>query len=188
MENPIVIDDPAQPTVIVGSAGRRVRRDVTALNHDERRRLLLRTDGGLEPGALWLNQYELPTRASTWESVLDRANARCARHGVGLRCHPHLLRHSMAVITLEQLWRGHLEVLGAQNEVQRRTYQMVYGDPLRWVQMRLGHARLSSTLRYQHTLHELEMETRMALIPDVFEGPAVHPDDFVGEDFVEVDR
>ncbi len=61
---------------------------------------------------------------------------------------------------------------------------MIYGDPLRWVQMRLGHARLSSTLKYQHTLHELEMQTRMALIPDVFEATPAHPDDVGEADFV----
>ena len=184
VEDPLFIEDPGQPIVVVSPG---VRRDVRALDHDQRRRLLIRKPEGFEPAALWLNQYGLPTRATTWESVFDRANGRCIRYGVGLRCHPHLLRHSMAVITLEQLWRGHLEVLGAQTELQRRTYQMVYGDPLRWVQMRLGHARLSSTLRYQHTLHELEMETRMALIPDAFEGLATHADDFGNDGIEETD-
>ncbi len=62
------------------------------------------------------------------------------------------------------------------------TYQMIYGDPLRWVQMRLGHARMTSTLRYQHTLHELEMQTRMALVPDTFEASAAHPEDCWADD------
>jgi integrase len=49
------------------------------------------------------------------------------------------------------------------------TYQMVYGDPLNWVRLRLGHTSVETTQIYQHTLHELEMETRMALIPDMWE-------------------
>jgi integrase len=176
----LVVEDRTRP--VVHDRGR--LRKVGDLGHEARRVLFVRTADGLEPAAIWLNQYGLPGRVAGWESMFDGANARCARVGVGLRAHPHLLRHSMAVITLEQLWRGHLEVLGAQNEAQRRTYQMIYGDPLRWVQMRLGHASMTSTLRYQHTLHELEMQTRMALIPDSFEDTASHPDDM--SDFAKV--
>ena len=174
IDEPLFINDPADPKVLMPNGK---RRDIRSLGHTDRRRVLIRTSEGLAPAALWLNQFGMPSRVSAWESMFDAANDRCERVGVALRCNPHLLRHSFAVITLEQLWRGHLEVLGAQTEVQRRTYQMVYGDPLRWVQMRLGHARMSSTLVYQHTLHELEMETRMALIPDGFESTACHPDD-----------
>lgn len=52
---------------------------------------------------------------------------------------------------------------------QRMTYQMVYGDPLNWVRLRLGHTSVETTQIYQHNLHELEMETRMTLIPDTWE-------------------
>ena len=177
--DPLFIEDASRPRVVRPGGSRRAIRD---LGVEERRRVLVRTVRGLEPAALWLNQFGLPSEVGAWESMFDRANERCVRRGVRLRCHPHLLRHSFAVITLEQLWRGHLELLGAQTEPQRMTYQMIYGDPLRWVQMRLGHAQIASTLRYQHTLHELEMQTRMALIPDAFEATAAHPDDWPDED------
>ena len=62
-----------------------------------------------------------------------------------------LLCDSVAVITLEQLWRGHLAALGEMNLDQRETYQMVFGDPLNWVRMRLGHRSVQTTQLYLHT-------------------------------------
>jgi len=53
--------------------------------------------------------------------VFADANARCRRHGVRLRCHPHMLRHSFAVITLEWLQRGHLRDLERRHPEYRRS-------------------------------------------------------------------
>jgi hypothetical protein len=80
-----------------------------------------------------------PATVSAWQQVFKDANASCARKGVPIRSHPHALRHSFAVITLEQLWRGHLAALAEMNLDQRETYQMVFGDRLNWVRVRLGH-------------------------------------------------
>ena len=67
---------------------------------------------------------------------------------------------------------------------QRRSYQLVFGDPLDWVRRRLGHASIETTLVYVHVLAEVELETRLALIGDgdPWE-PAVllHPDDAADE-------
>lgn len=57
------------------------------------------------------------------------------------------------------------------NPEQRRHYQHVFGDPMDWVRRRLGHASQVTTLIYLHALQELELETRMALVPDVWEDP-----------------
>jgi integrase len=151
------------------------------LDPDERRRLLVRTDEGLEPAALWLTGHGTPASVSGWQQVFKDANIRCARHGIRVRCHPHALRHSFAVITLEQLWRGHLAALGEMNLDQRETYQMVFGDPLNWVRMRLGHRSVQTTQLYLHTLQELEMQTRMALVPDSWEPVVVGAGDAVGQ-------
>ncbi|MFE7244434.1 hypothetical protein [Streptomyces sp. NPDC057580] len=70
------------------------------------------------------------------------------------------------MITLELLWRGHLQALGEMNERQRLTYQRVFGDPLNWVRIRLGHRSASTTAMYLHTLQELEMRTRLELVPE----------------------
>ncbi|MFD5574551.1 hypothetical protein [Streptomyces cadmiisoli] len=78
----------------------------------ERRRVLVATqDGGWEPAMVWLNQWGLPMGMSGWKQVLADANARCHALGVRQRATPHMLRHSYAVITLELLWRGHLQAL-----------------------------------------------------------------------------
>ncbi len=54
---------------------------------------------------------------------------------------------------------------------QRGHYTRVFGDPLDWVRRRLGHSSLATTMIYPHALGELEMSTRMALVPDGWEDP-----------------
>ena len=171
--NPLIVADRRRPFVVVD--GERI--PIAKLKHDERRRLLIDTPQGLEPAALWLNQYGLPSKPSAWQEVFKTANGRCRRHGLRLRCHPHVLRHSFAVITLEQLWRGHIQELATMTPRQRETYQMIFGDPLNWVRMRLGHSSIEVTQVYLHTLQELEMETRIALVPSGWEPTGIHPED-----------
>ncbi|KJS53503.1 integrase [Streptomyces rubellomurinus subsp. indigoferus] len=165
IRDPLIVADPSDPVVVIN--GTRV--GVDRLSHAERRRLLIETRDGLEPAALWLNEQGMPSSRSCWQKVFKTANRRCSGHRLNLRCHPHALRHSFAVITLEQLWRGHLQDMADLNPGQRRTHQMIFGDPLNWVRIRLGHRSVVTTLRYLHALQELEMETRLALIPQDWE-------------------
>jgi integrase len=113
----------------------------------------------------------MPITASGWKQVFAAANERCERAGVAVSCHPHLLRHSFAVVTLEQLQRGHLAALAAKTAQQRGHYTKIFGDPLDWVRRRMGHSSIASTLIYLHALQELEMQTRMTLVPDEWEDP-----------------
>ncbi|GAA5766174.1 tyrosine recombinase XerC [Streptosporangium roseum] len=168
---PLLIEDPSQPVVRIG--GRRL--PLTKLRQAERARVLVRTDHGWEPAALWLNESGLPGSAAGYRELFKDANRRCRRHGLTVSTHPHGLRHSFAVIELEHLWRGHLEQLQETNPQARMTYQRVYGDPLLWVSCRLGHRSIETSAIYLHTLQELEMETRMALIPDWWERTGVDP-------------
>lgn len=172
IRRPLVVHDRSRPQVEI--AGQAVR--VDQLDHAERLRLLIETPDGLEPAALWLNEDGLPSSPSCWQEVFKSANTRCRRHQLPLRANPHMLRHSFAVITLQQLWAGHLKDMGELNPGQRRTHQMVFGDPLNWLRIRLGHRSVVTTLCYLHALEELEMETRMALIPEDW-GVAAVPDD-----------
>ncbi|MDH6700426.1 integrase [Streptomyces sp. MAA16] len=172
IRNPLIVADPSDPFVVI--EGQRIA--VERLDHAERRRLLIETPDGLEPATLWLNELGMPSARSCWQEVFKAANRRCTGHRLKLRAHPHALRHSFAVITLEQLWRGHLKDMAEMNPGQRQTHQMVFGDPLNWVRLRLGHRSVLTTLRYLHALQELEMETRMALIPQDWE-PAAPLDD-----------
>lgn len=52
------------------------------------------------------------------------------------------------------------------NPAQRTTYEQIFGDPLDWVRRRLRHRSVETTFKYLHTLNELAMETRLALVPD----------------------
>lgn len=98
MNDPLIVSDRTRPFVVVD--GERV--PMARLDEHERLRVLIDTPEGLEPAALWLNEDGLPSRPSAWQEVFKTANKRCGRLGVRHRCHPHMLRHSFAVITLEQ--------------------------------------------------------------------------------------
>ncbi|OEV19362.1 integrase [Streptomyces nanshensis] len=177
IRRPIVIFDPQRPHLAQYSSGinRGDQVDVRLLDPRERRRLLIDTDQGLEPAMFWLGESGMPLALSTWKDMFTEANRRCEEQGLDLYAHAHLLRHTFAVITLEQLQRGHIAALGDMNPAQRLHYQRIFGDPLDWVRRRLGHASILSTLIYLHALQELEMETRMALVPDTWEDPRDTP-------------
>lgn len=184
LADPLIVEDPTRPRVRRVQPDGRVRwAGVDRLGHRERARLLLRTPDGLQPAALWLDEQGMPIGVHAWKKVFATANQRCLHAGVDLRCHPHALRHTFAVVTLEQLQRGHLRDLEQMNPRQRHSYQMVFGDPLRWVSLRLGHKSTQATLVYLHTLAELEFETKLALVPDddEWEPPELHSDDVADE-------
>ncbi|WP_394622407.1 hypothetical protein JNUCC0626_49615 (plasmid) [Lentzea sp. JNUCC 0626] len=183
VRRPLVIADLSRPTIVrqVGSADRK-RLKLRELTPKERRRLFIETEDGLEPALFWLGEDGMPLTVSAWKSTFATANARCLEHGVMLACHPHLLRHSFAVITLEQLQRGHLADLAELTTAQRGQYTRIFGDPLDWVRRRLGHVSVLTTSIYLHALQELEMETRMALVPDGWDDPRDTPLSQLGDD------
>ncbi|MET9141976.1 tyrosine-type recombinase/integrase [Streptomyces parvulus] len=167
---PWVVEDGARPWARrVGSS---FRVAVERLGLRERRLLLVDGPGGLEPAMLWLGERGQPLSVSAWKEMFASANRRCRTAGVRLACHAHMLRHTFAVVTLEQLQRGHLAALAEQDSRQREHYTRVFGDPLDWVRRRLGHRSVVTTMIYLHTLAELEMETRMALVPGGWDLPA----------------
>jgi len=132
----------------------------------ERRQVLVDGPGGLAPAWFWLGESGLPLSVSAWKAMFAEANRRCAEAGLALRCHAHMLRHTFAVVTLEQLQRGHIAALAELVPQQREHYTRIFGDPLDWVRRRLGHRSVITTQIYLHALAELEMHTRMALVPD----------------------
>jgi integrase len=165
IRRPLVVEDPGRPVAVRCGSGR-VRVKVSQLDPAERHRLLVDTPDGLEPGMFWLGEEGLPLAVSTWKSMFADANDRCRRHGLGVTAHAHALRHTFAVVTLEQLQRGHIAALASMSADQRGQYTRIFGDPLDWVRRRLGHRSVLTTTVYLHALAELEMETRMALVPD----------------------
>lgn len=179
IRRPLVVEDPSRP-VVRSAEGHRVK--LAQLAPDERRRLLVDGPNGLEPAAFWLSEYGMPVAASTWKDLFRQANLRCQAWEVNLHAFAHLLRHTFAVITLEQLQRGHIAALTALTPQQRGHYTRVFGDPLDWVRRRLGHRSVVTSQIYLHALAELEMETRMALVPDEWEDPRDTPADDVPDD------
>ncbi|MGK5738898.1 hypothetical protein [Micromonospora sp. URMC 103] len=171
MRRPLVVPDPMRPVAVRHHVGGRQRIKIANLDDEDRQQLLIDGPDGLEPAAFWLSEYGLPVAVPTWKHLFATANTRCQRKSLSLRAHPHMLRHTYAVLTLEQLQRGHIDVLGEQTSVQRAQYTRVFGDPLDWVRRRLGHQSVTTTQIYLDSLAELEMETRMALVPDDWEDP-----------------
>jgi site-specific recombinase XerD len=173
---PLVVEDPDRPFLVraVGQVEQR-KVNLRELGPMERRRVLVEGAHGLEPAMLWLGEDGQPLAVSTWKSMFAQANERCRRQDVTVSCHAHLLRHSFAVVTLEQLQRGHIAALADLNPDQRGHYTRVFGDPLDWVRRRLGHRSVLTTSIYLHALQELEMQTRMALVPDSWEDPRDTP-------------
>jgi site-specific recombinase XerD len=162
----LVVDEDrgGTPSVLVNGCGGPRWVPVNQLTPWERARLLVRAEAGLEPAGLWLNEQGMPLSASGWKQIFRSASRRCAERGMPIDCHPHLLRHSFAVVTLEQLQRGHVAALAAMTVEQRGYYQKVFGDPLDWVRRRLGHRSVETTMIYLDALQELEMHARMALV------------------------
>jgi site-specific recombinase XerD len=172
---PWVVEDPQRPVArrVGGSQGVPVDR----LDAAQRRELLVDGPEGLAPACFWLSERGLPLSVSAWKAMFTEANRRCESAGLAVRCHAHLLRHSFAVITLEQLQRGHLAALAEAQPREREYYVRIFGDPLDWVRRRLGHRSVVTTQVYLHALADLEMQTRMALVPDGWQTPPAGDDD-----------
>jgi site-specific recombinase XerD len=168
---PLVVEDPARPVAVRTGGGARHTVKLGQLDPAERQRLLIDGAEGLAPAVFWLNERGDPLSVSAWKRMFSDASSRCQEAGVPLSCHAHTLRHTFAVVTLEQLQRGHIEAMAALTAEQRGHYTRIFGDPLDWVRRRLGHRSLATTLIYLHALAELEMRTRMTLVPDGWEDP-----------------
>jgi integrase len=188
LRNPLVVPDADTPVAAQSGSGVRTRVKVANLGPDERRRLLVDGPDGLEPAAFWLSEFGTPLAISTWKDLFATANKRCRRVGVPLTAHAHLLRHTFAVVTLEQLQRGHIAALAELNVEQRGHWTQIFGDPLDWVRRRLGHRSAVTTQIYLHALSELEMETRMALVPTDWEDPRSTPLNALAEPAAELAR
>jgi len=184
LPNPLVVSDPERPVITRIHAGVRTRVKLVNLGPEDRRRVLVDGPAGLSPAAFWLSEFGTPITVSTWKGMFATANTRCRRVGVPLTAHAHMLRHTFAVVTLEQLQRGHIAALAHANPEQRQHWTHIFGDPLDWVRRRLGHRSVVTTQIYLHALAELEMETRAALVPGEWDDVHdVEPDRAVTSEF-----
>ncbi|MHB1850340.1 MAG: tyrosine-type recombinase/integrase [Acidimicrobiales bacterium] len=137
--------------------------------------LLVGTDGEIAgPLALWLGEDGHPVSPASWQSVFRRANARCARAGQELSLSPHVLRHVFAVHMLGLLLRQSVAALGQNpgdtlSSAQLR--RLLVGNPLRRLQLLLGHANEATVYTYLDVLDEAQEIVTAAL--EAFDGEAV---------------
>ncbi len=120
-----------------------------------------------------------------WATVLDRTAARIrARHDPGFgHVHPHMLRHSFAMHTLERLVRGYYQqaaklVVDTGGDDALALY-LTKADPLLVLRDLLGHASVTTTQAYLHLLDT------QRIYRDAYESAAPHP---VVDDTDECDR
>lgn len=154
------------------------------LTIDERRRLVLLPDknsplDAAAPAALWLNQRGDPMAPEAWASVFRRTCERLRRQlGVGFYLTDHMLRHSFAVHWLSRLIKVQLDCeTTAWSSVSIHPTSLVYkkvvGDPLRQIQLWLGHASSLTTQKYLTYIDEaIEYIERGTELFDAFLGQA----------------
>jgi site-specific recombinase XerD len=158
---------PRPEQLLVRSAGRHALRmgeggskPYKRLSIDERRRL--GRLGGTTPGAplwLWLGEDGTPLTPSAWQAVFRAANARCERFGLDVRAHPHALRHTFAVHMLGHLLRQTVRAMRrepGETLMSERVKRLLIGDPLRRLQILLGHRHRETVFIYLDVLDEAQ--------------------------------
>ncbi|MFF1844219.1 site-specific integrase [Streptomyces sp. NPDC058217] len=140
-----------------------------------RLRLFRRTDYGLEPVALWLNEDGLPRQGRGWEHTFDAANQRIKDLGLeSFRCTAHMLRHSLALKWYAIGKLVHAARLGHLSADERADFRAQFGDTWHLVQTMLGHRMVETTKEiYLEPFRSLDVELLLA-----------HADDFPVEAFM----
>ena len=148
------------------------RVSLDALSAEDRYKVFVEGDGGLEPAMMWLTESGMPMPYDTWKRVFAVANTRCTSQGVGIRCHAHMLRHSFALRMLVTLMHRFDQRFGLTPQ-ERREYRTLFGDPYACVQMMLGH-------RSRETTENTYLEPVKGLQVELFLNGDVEDDEAVG--------
>lgn len=137
--------------------GRARRSSYHVFSSADRARLLLVDETGqpVEPLALWLTRDGRPMTKSGLEELFRSANRRCELAGAAVpKVHPHMLRHTFAVHMLGLLVKQVVTAVMAPAarldglEPGSVLYTRAIADPLRRLQLMLGHESITSTERY----------------------------------------
>ncbi len=115
------------------------------LSADDRHRVFVEGESGLEPAMVWLSESGGLMPHTTWQKIFQLANARCAAQGLTDRsCHPHALRHSFALRWLCVFMHAHEHRFGLTPQ-ERDEFRRTYGDPFTMVSQLLGHSSRETT-------------------------------------------
>jgi len=104
-----------------------------------------------EPDNLWLTERGTRMSAARWEEIFASASERC-----GVRCTPHMLRHTFAIYTLSALIE---QSICSINEFRHRgadQYGKLIHNPLRRLADLLGHSQLATTFIYLDFVEQCE--------------------------------
>jgi integrase len=167
---------PGDFTLLVGRAGRagvtlaggRGSWAYSKIGMRSRRELMAVSDDGELAGPLWLwlGGDGRPLACSTWQSAFHRANERCASFDLDLIVSPHTLRHCFAVHMLGLLLRQTVRALGMQADrrfTQAQVKRLLIGNPMRKLQLLLGHAHEATVYTYLDVLDEAQEIVASAL-------------------------
>jgi hypothetical protein len=171
--NILVVEEVANgPKLVVRDGeGKVSRRVVRGLSPDDRQRLFKRTEKGLEPLSLWLNNNGLPRSKRAWSKVFANANARVARELIRegepprLWARPHMLRHSFALrwysIAAFVSWQR----AAGLSDSEQRDFRHQLGDVWFLLASLLGHRSADTTrLIYLEPFQALQIEQLVTLM------------------------
>ena len=167
---------PGKSTLLVRQAGRsgvtlaggRSQWSYSKIDIRSRRDLMAVSDDGELRGPLWLwlGGDGRPLECSTWQSAFHRANQRCAGFDLDLTISPHTLRHCFAVHMLGLLLRQTVRALGMQADrrfTHAQVKRLLIGNPMRKLQLLLGHAHEETVYIYLDVLDEAQEIVASAL-------------------------
>jgi site-specific recombinase XerD len=110
---------------------------------------------------LWLAENGDPLSYHRWGKDFRQVSSRLS--GLGIRCSPHWLRHTYAIVTLSMLIKAQVKQEIIERELDGSNRSVYFFDPVREVKERLGHASIETTMVYLDHIAEHRELINMAV-------------------------
>ena len=118
-------------------------------------------------GSLWLGEGGSPLSTSAWNWIFSAASDRLRKSSdLAVHITPHVLRHTYAVYTLNNMISGVLGIRTRRRYLDRRSeiYERLIGDPLYTLQRLLGHRDIKTTYKYLNYVDENKELLKFAIM------------------------